>query len=1682
MDTKVKNTEYGLFGLKTIFFGGMIFLLILNLSGVANATEFTCDSCGACENAISGANPGDIVKLNQSISSDENCINWENNDVIFDCQGHTIEGSNEDDCIWMGNKHNNTVMNCEIRNYDGGISLGDSSSNNLMINNSISSTNDGISLEHSYSNNVSKNNLSNNWRNGIHIWQSYNNTISNNTISNNRGGIWMGESNDNNITGNNCSNNYEWQGIGLENSENNIIQNNIIDSNRNGIYLDFSNNNTITNNTVTSNEEWGGAGVGIHNSKHNTITNNTLNSNFIGVVLSQSESNRITENNLDDNSGGIFMEVSFHNNITNNDIIGSEWWGIYMFNNSHNLINLNRIEDGGNGIVLTDCHPAEDWNWCPGGNTDNTIEENNITRNRWQGIYSENSNSTINNNIMCNNWMGDFDIDAMDGNPGNDNTCDNPGDWNEGTGGCTHSCTCSPSVMVCQGSGCDEETIMDGMYKVCEGGTVSVTDSGTYNEEVVWFIRSNVTLDCNGAVLDGSNFDEELGGIVLKRNYNTIKNCNVTNYPTGISIIDSSDNILRNNSMENNEFNFNMRLKAEEEKNPRGMYQDIDTSNMVDGKPIYYWTDETHYNGCRDDDISGAGFVALISCKNITVSNSELTNNWAGALLWNTNDSKIMNNEINSNNVGIGIVNSSNNTASHNNISFNGVSVVVRSSINNTIHNNHINSSMLGIYMFWNSNFNEIKNNSIENNDWIGLFITNCMEEGCLEGAGNSNNTIEGNTIKNNYIGIQADASNSTINNNMVCNNWKSDFAVDSMDGNSGEDNTCYSSDGWNDNGKSGCNNSCSCADYISVCQSGGCNETTIQGGLNTVCEGGTVVVNDAVIYNEEVGFVRNGVTLDCNGATLNGSGSEESAGISMFMKSDNEIRNCNVMNYEIGIVIEGSNNNTLFNSTISENGHWGGIWMRESNGNNIIETIVSNNKGTGIMIVDSNLIKLYNNTLTFNDGDGMWIYNSNNNTISGNNASGNTLHNGISIGASYNNTIINNIANSNNHNGINLYDSSSNNAIINNAMGSNKDNGINIYESSRSNVILFNNASKNNNGIGIGKESNDNQVINNTVKSNNDNGIGMWQSRDNTISGNNISNNRGGIWMGNSNDNNITGNNISNNYYWRGIGLRDSENNIILNNSINSNNNGITLDWSRNNNITNNIINSNNDNGIGMWDSNHNNTISYNNISENGEGMGIGNSENNKIQNNIINSNDNNGINLWWHSHNNTISNNNISGNRGGIWMDDSNDNNLTGNNCSDNYEWQGLGLRNSENNIIQDNIVNSNWNGITLDGSNSNNITNSTVCNNWESDFNIDSMNGNSGINNTCSEPDGWHDEGYSGCTNPCSYCQPKAEFHFNKDFSVRSQEDSIASGNYERNPGYGMHIDNKDDCSDTILGNLTFSVQADNITYVDWEGYWNESYSKWRFPPEFIIEENNGFGTGFSTDFSESKYFNVNIERSFNQTLFNESSYQQVNVSIKFEDMNFWWVWGHIEVRNHEEVNASIVSDTFETDAPIRWMDEWEHGIHVDFDKDALQEGVAYYFSFIVKVDPATPVIYKPQISIGEGFYYDSATSSGYTVEVPSYVLPENVSYASVTTNVSNAWLLKRHNHLIAELEEVVMHTLLYDVCDLNNDGIITNDWNDLMYTYKCFIGINKNCDNYYQNWTNIKQEYDCFNKIS
>lgn len=177
-------------------------------------------------------------------------------------------------------------------------------------------------------------------------------------------------------------------------------------------------------------------------------------------------------------------------------------------------------------------------------------------------------------------------------------------------------------------------------------------------------------------------------------------------------------NILKDNVITNNtHLNFGItNYNAELAK----YYDDIDSSNTVNGKPIYYWA-------VREDDTLplDAGFVALINCKNITIQNLTLKNNLEGMLLAYSHNCTISGNNITDNGDilfgggGIVLYRSSNNLIHKNNVATNhwtGNGIVLDTySSNNALSENNLTKNDLGVWFYW-SNYNDFSMNSMENN------------------------------------------------------------------------------------------------------------------------------------------------------------------------------------------------------------------------------------------------------------------------------------------------------------------------------------------------------------------------------------------------------------------------------------------------------------------------------------------------------------------------------------------------------------------------------------------------------------------------------------------------------------------------------------------------------------------------------------------------------------------------------------------------------------------------------------------------------------------------------------------------------------------------------------------------------------------------------------------------------
>jgi PGF-pre-PGF domain-containing protein len=258
----------------------LIFAILL-LTGVAGA-QLSIDSCQPINSA------GEYVLTVDIIDHNGSCIIISSSDVIFDGNGHTIDGQNlsgtfgvDVSCFECLSHTNVTVKNLKVSDWEKGIYY-------LNINNG------------NIINNTAYSNLE-----GIELSSSSNNTLIDNTVSSNNEGIYLYSSINNLLKNNNVSANSE-NGISLQySSNNNTINDNIVNSNSNaGIDLSSSNNNTLARNTANLNKLGLFLSLSIEDndlSKDNTLINNIAKNNALWDFYSDLDSINNTVINLDIN-------------------------------------------------------------------------------------------------------------------------------------------------------------------------------------------------------------------------------------------------------------------------------------------------------------------------------------------------------------------------------------------------------------------------------------------------------------------------------------------------------------------------------------------------------------------------------------------------------------------------------------------------------------------------------------------------------------------------------------------------------------------------------------------------------------------------------------------------------------------------------------------------------------------------------------------------------------------------------------------------------------------------------------------------------------------------------------------------------------------------------------------------------------------------------------------------------------------------------------------------------------------------------------------------------------------------------------------------------------------------------------------------------------------------------------
>ena len=240
---------------------------------------------------------------------------------------------------------------------------------------------------------------------------------------------------------------------------------------------------------------------------------------------------------------------------------------------------------------------------------------------------------------------------------------------------------------------------------------VSYCSSNNIEGNTVTNHLTGILLDdeCGGNTINRNTVtNNNASGIyVLRSSFNTITENTVTDNHYGITI--TRANIMRDNNMSGNCYNLGIGATHLSDL----INTCVDTSNTVNGKPVYYWTYE-HDKRVPDD----AGYVAIISSINVTVESLMLADNDVGVLFAYTSDSIIRDVNAYNNIYGIRLLHCNNCTIIGNNIKNNteirhdvpnlGCGICLEYSCDNVIcHNNFENVEQIYVSKSFNNSWDD---------------------------------------------------------------------------------------------------------------------------------------------------------------------------------------------------------------------------------------------------------------------------------------------------------------------------------------------------------------------------------------------------------------------------------------------------------------------------------------------------------------------------------------------------------------------------------------------------------------------------------------------------------------------------------------------------------------------------------------------------------------------------------------------------------------------------------------------------------------------------------------------------------------------------------------------------------------------------------------------------------------
>ncbi|VVB65800.1 Periplasmic copper-binding protein (NosD) [Candidatus Gugararchaeum adminiculabundum] len=413
----------------------------------------------------------------------------------------------------------------------------------------------------------------------------------------------------------------------------------------------------------------------------------------------------------------------------------------------------------------------------------------------------------------------------------------------------------------------------DACHTITGEGTYTLTQSITATGTCIQIQSDNVTLDCNGFSIIGSQTGNGINA--TGRNNISITNCMVTNFTYAVNFTRTNSSFIVNSSFYNNTWGVTLNYSIN-----NTLVNDSFYNNSQNGIYIYGSSNNTFTNNSVSNN-ANPGFVIDHSSYNVILNCSFYNNSYGIYFVYLNNYNNITNNTISFNRVdGIGGCAACGGEGSY---------TIFDS---NTIYNN----SEDGINLYRSLSAN-ITNNSIYNNTRHGIFLSTSSLTLIV------NNSILDNGqygIGNDYSSYQGYNGGNNISWNTLQGNRYYDLWLDHLNG---------PADVYDNNTGTG-GGEIRVIRTATTLGSGNFSELILYSTNNSVMENLTLHSSDTLHNNGLIAYT----VYYSNFTNITASGTRN--GIYLQYGGNNTLVNNTLHNNTNGIYLSQSNNNTLTNNT----------------------------------------------------------------------------------------------------------------------------------------------------------------------------------------------------------------------------------------------------------------------------------------------------------------------------------------------------------------------------------------------------------------------------------------------------------------------------------------------------------------------------------------------------------------------------------------------------------------------------------------------------------------------------------------------------------------------------------------------------------------------------------------------